>query len=301
MQLRRSFLRTGLFALGVCVLAIMSGLLAGQSSASSVPFSDPNAKGYIGFCDANNNNITSGDIGAAPFVWKAVSSTQPPKDYLGKGQNAVLDIFQPRDGVDPGDWSGDSLTAASFYDTSSLPTVQSTTADEPLSDFMRAYPTKLEGLYQLRIYYGKVPSGLYSQTYPATVIEIKGSRWSVVQGGNVSCASATATSDEILSGTEPKADATPAAAGHSSSSSASGSTASKSESSSSSTSAQSGVRSAKPSTSGSAGHPIAAAAKSSAGSSGLLIGLICAAMAAVLAGGGGAWWFFFRPRTASPL
>jgi hypothetical protein len=178
---------------------------AALAGSPSLP-TDPAAHGYIGLCDEHGNNVSGGSIDRAPFVWKAVASEAPPSAYLGKGENAVLNIYQPRPDSDPTEWSGDSLTAASFYSTRSHPAVQATYADTSLSDFMKEFPPLADGLYQLRIYFGKINYGLYSATYPATTIRVVGSTWSVVDGGNVNCGSSRGVSNEALTGAVPKAD-----------------------------------------------------------------------------------------------
>lgn len=183
----------------VAVSCVALGAAPAGAAASSIP-TDPNAKGFIGLCDNQNRNVTGGDINTPPFAWKAVASTPPPKSLLGRGQNAVLNIFQPRPNVTPAEWSGDQLTAATFYTTSRAPSTQATLTDIPLSVIIKEYPPQLGGLYQLRMYFGKTNSGLYSATYPATFIRVQGSHWSVVSGGRVNCAASSGTSTEVLTG-----------------------------------------------------------------------------------------------------
>jgi hypothetical protein len=194
-------------------------LAAGFAAASLVPApagasaptlpADPNAHGYIGFCDEDGHNVTGGSTDSMPFVWKAVASEPPPAAYQGQGQNAVLNIYQPRPGVGPADWSGDSLTAASFYTTKATPTVQLTYADIPIRVIIHEFPPLVDGMYQLRVFYGKANYGLYSAIYPATTIRVQGDRWSVVSGGTVDCGAAKAVSSEQLTGVVKKKDTTP--------------------------------------------------------------------------------------------
>ncbi len=54
-----SFRRFMLIAAAL-VLGASSIVWAAPAGATSLPFTDPDANGgYIGFCDANNNNVTS--------------------------------------------------------------------------------------------------------------------------------------------------------------------------------------------------------------------------------------------------
>ena len=62
------------------------------------------------------------------------------------------------------------------------------------------YPPKVDGLYVLRMHYGKADYGLYSATYPVSVIQVIGNSWRLVQGGTVDCAAAKAVSNEQLTG-----------------------------------------------------------------------------------------------------
>jgi hypothetical protein len=192
-------------AAAAVALAAVSVLAAGTSPAAADPSvpADPSASGFIGLCDRQNHNISGGDIHDAPFVWKAVASRPPPKQFLGQGENTILNIYQPRPGVAPGDWSGDQLTSASFYATRKAPAAQATLKDLPLAVMVKDFPPMLHGLYELRMYFGKANYGLYSATYPATYIQIQGDRWSVVRGGSVNCAASTGESNEVLSGAIP--------------------------------------------------------------------------------------------------
>ncbi len=194
----------------VAALLALVGVLAFSpptAYADQVPFSDPSAKGYIGLCDYHDQNITSGSVRAAPFVWKAVSSVPPPAQFQGRGENAILNIYQPRPGVDPGNWNGDSLTSASFYNNPKLPAAQATKADISLSVIVNEFPPMVDGLYQLRMFYGKAGYGLYSSTYPDAVIRVSGGTWTLVQGGTVDCTAAPAVSNEVLAGTLTQAPA----------------------------------------------------------------------------------------------
>ena len=78
------------------VVAGASLSMASAGADQAVPFTDPNAHGFVAFCDEHGHPMTGGRVDAKPFVWKAVSSFVPPSGYLGKGENAALTIYQPR-------------------------------------------------------------------------------------------------------------------------------------------------------------------------------------------------------------
>ena len=186
-----------MLAAAVLVLAGNAGTAAARNT-SPLP-TDPNAHGYIGLCDQAGHNVTGGSINTQPFIWKAVSSVQAPTAFQGYGENVDLVAYQPRPQVNPGEWSGQDLTAAAFYPVPSTPVAQATYMDEPLSAFIQAFPPMVDGLYVLRMHYGKLNYGLYNQTYPSTTIQVTGDRWSVVSGGIVDC-SAKGISYEKLTG-----------------------------------------------------------------------------------------------------
>jgi hypothetical protein len=165
------------------------------ASASSLPFTDPNANGFIGLCTRSGQPITSGSLTATPFIWTAVSSTPAPDGY-NEGK-AVLVAYQPRQNVDPGEWSGTQLTASSTFTNAAHPMAQATVADSPLLYFTQAYPPRWDGLIELRMYFSGVNLPVYTTPYPATVIKVHGDRWSVVSGGpQADCTAGHATSIE---------------------------------------------------------------------------------------------------------
>jgi len=184
---------------GIVLSAIITVSLAGVASAAgSVPYQDPNAVGYIGFCDTNGQAVTSGNINDQPPLSIAVSSEPAPPGY-DKGA-AVLVAYQPRKGLDPGEWSGDLLTSGSVFTNPAHPMAKFTNADEPLIAFVGGYPPQWNGLIQLRMYFNGTNGdlGQFAQTYPATNIRISGNTWSVVDGGPASCDAGSATSLEEL-------------------------------------------------------------------------------------------------------
>lgn len=188
------------------LIAWLAGVPAAH--ADSLP-SDPNAHGYIGLCDGHGHNVTAGYVDAKPFVWTAVSSTPASATMQGPGENTVLSINQPRSGVEPEEWSGDELTATSFYSKRSAPAAQATRADLSLATIIKEFPPQEDGLYELRMYYGRLDHGTYGATYPATFIQVSGNTWHVVKGGTVDCTDPGGISNEVATGVVPKAEQVP--------------------------------------------------------------------------------------------
>jgi len=163
-----------------------------------VPYSDPGAVGYIGLCTEQGQQITSGSTSAAPFAWRAVSSTPAQVPYDGPSRTAILMAYQPIQGLAPGDWSGDQLTASSRYSNPANPMVAATATDWSLAQFLTEFRPEWDGLLQLRIYLGADNKPTYSVHYAALDIQVTGDTWHAVDGGPVNCASGTAESIESI-------------------------------------------------------------------------------------------------------
>jgi hypothetical protein len=172
---------------------------APYASASAVPFTDTNVQGWLTFCNRSGQQITSGSLDTVPFVWKAISSAQPPAGYRDSKGRATLYAFQPLQYVDPGDWAGSQLTAATVFSNPDHPVVQATNADSPLISFVQAYPPHWDGLVEIRMMWTAVNQSQLQFPYAAAIIRISGSTWSLVQGGNTSCSAGLGTSIETLS------------------------------------------------------------------------------------------------------
>ena len=130
-----------LAALFVAIVAMSSAASAQAESERGLP-SDPNARGYIGLCNENGQNVTGGSINARPFIWKAVSSSHPPGSFQGHGQNADLLMFQPRPDTGPAYWSGTAMTAAAYYVSKEVPAVQANLCGPVASRHDQPVPTQ---------------------------------------------------------------------------------------------------------------------------------------------------------------
>jgi hypothetical protein len=177
-------------------LATVVALPSAGASGSGVPFTDSGTHGTLTFCNQAGQPMTSGSLANDPFAWKVVSSTAAPKGYGKATSRATLLAFQPIQYIDPGDWSGQELTAGSSYSNVAHPVVQETNADEPLLGFVQSYPPHWDHLIQLRMYFSGLNQPEEETTYPAAVLRISGNTWTMVQGGGASCSSGTGVSDE---------------------------------------------------------------------------------------------------------
>jgi hypothetical protein len=209
------FRRRGcLVALPAVLLAVLAFRVGPAQAASGVPYTDPNAVGSIGFCNAAGQSVTTGSINDVPFVTKAIDSTPAAAPYNGAGATAGLFIYQPRENVEPTNWNGEEVGATSKSSSPLHPTATLTAGDGALALALADYPPKWDGLMQLRIYLGAPDEPAYTAKYDATDIKIKGDSWQVVQGASVACGDGQSVSlEQVLASSYPQLTASPSAAG----------------------------------------------------------------------------------------
>lgn len=189
---------TGAVGVVVVVAVVLGTSVFANASSSMPPFTDPAARGYIGLCNPQGRQMTSGSINSTPFAWRAVSSVAAIAPYNNTWRTATLFAFQPQSGLDPGEWSGQALTASARYTDAAHPMAAATDADDSLADFIASYRPVWDGWLQLRIYLGTQGAEQYSAHYPVLDIHVQGSHWTAVGGGPVSCQSGTSTSIESI-------------------------------------------------------------------------------------------------------
>jgi len=181
---------------GALAALIAGGLLSAGAAvaASGVPYTDPNSVGSIGLCDQHDQQLTKGAVDARPFIWKAIDETAAPAPYNGAGATATLYAYQPRQGVDPSEWSGAQLNIASKFSNPAHPSAAMTGLDHALSVFVAGYPPQWNGFVQLRIYLNAPNQPTFSSTYDSANIKVDANTWSLVGGTTVPCSAGTADS-----------------------------------------------------------------------------------------------------------
>jgi hypothetical protein len=189
---------TGVRLLVTVLATAGTSVVAGSAGAATAgaPFTDPDAIGYIGLCNQTGRQVTSGTLDARPFTWEAVSSVPAKSPYNNAARRATLEAFLPVQGLPAGDWSGETLTAASQYSDPTAPMAAGTTRDTPLAAFVETYPPEWDGFIELRLYLSTANQPAQITQYPALDVQVTGTTWHAVGGGPVNCTVGKATSLE---------------------------------------------------------------------------------------------------------
>jgi hypothetical protein len=174
------------------------GTVGLAAATPKVPYTDTNTDGYLGICNRQGHQITSGTINAVPFAWEVVSSAAAPSAVSGKGRTATLYAYQPIEGLEAGDWSGEQITGTSQYTNASHPMAVSTDRDFALSQFLNVFPAKWNGFIELRLFLDAPGAEPQALTYPALTLYISGGTWQAVGGGSVDCTAGQAESEEAI-------------------------------------------------------------------------------------------------------
>ena len=141
--MRVSWLARFLFVVAAAAAVVLPSTAALAKSA--VPYTDSRSTGSIALCNAAGQDITHGSVYDKPFAYRVVSSVPAPIQYRGTGRRATLYAFQPREGVDPSQWNGDSLTATSTYTNPLVPMAEGSKTGHRLVGLPRRVPGGVEG------------------------------------------------------------------------------------------------------------------------------------------------------------
>lgn len=181
-------------ATGATVLVATGAMLvggAGVAFAATPPFEPDttNQLGQLMFYNAAGQEVTSGSVNDTPFAVYAVGSTDDP---ITTNTKATLYGYLPVNGVAPGAWSGEALSASTTFPVVSgpslitgagahRPVVTQTSADTTLATLQTDFPhpagdsgTAYDGLYQLRL------KTAGNTKWWAADVQITGTNWSLV-------------------------------------------------------------------------------------------------------------------------
>lgn len=159
-------LRLRALGAGVAVASVTAGLMvamSGPASATSPLPHDPSYElGTLAFYDASGARVTHGSLTDDPFSTYAVASTDDP---VTTNTKATLYGYLPVNGVAPGAWSGEVLSASTTFPVvggpaqvtlgANRPVATSANGDTTLDTLTQDYPNAASdsyaGMYQLRV------------------------------------------------------------------------------------------------------------------------------------------------------
>jgi hypothetical protein len=176
-------------AVGVVVVSVVVVLRV--TGERTVPYEDAQSAGLLTLCSADGEAVTEGAVDDRPFAAFAVGETGLPPEYDSEGTVATLFAYQPRQGIDAGEFSGVPLTAAGLVADPGEPAVAVTEDVWTVSDFTTAFPATFDGYVQLRLILGTPGGGTLTENpYDTADLRVDGDSWELVRGGNASCAEA---------------------------------------------------------------------------------------------------------------
>lgn len=202
MPTRLTFRRTT-----VSVAAALAALAVAPAAHASAPYADPHARGGMTFCDSKGRAITSGPYGSGPFAAKVVTDFVPPAPYDGPQGLAALYVYNPRPATDPGQWSGEILTASSHYTDRRHPSAEVIDGDVSMHDIRETFPPQVGDLLQMRMYYSYPGRPAFRTDYAAVDIHMRPGGWVLDDPAQLSCTSGTAVSRGRSLPTPPPASA----------------------------------------------------------------------------------------------
>lgn len=169
---------------------IVAGLVLRGGDDEAPPYEDPRSTGLLTLCARDGRPVTEGKVGDQPFAAVVLGATAAPAGYDGEGRVAVLYAHQPRQGVDPAEFSGQQLIAPTAY--ADAPAAALGEGSTTLADFVAAFPATADGYVQLRLVLSSPESGALTTQYDTADLRVDGDTWHLVRGGTASCADAAA-------------------------------------------------------------------------------------------------------------
>ena len=188
-RLTRARLLAAGLAVGVVVVAVVVVLRV--TGERTVPYEDARSAGLLTLCSADGKPVVEGKVDDRPFAAFALGETGLPPEYDSAGTVATLFAYQPREGIDAGEFSGVPLTAAGLVADPAKPAVAIAENVWSVADFATAFPATLDGYVQLRLVLGTPGAGTLTENpYDAADIRVDGDSWELVRGGSASCTGA---------------------------------------------------------------------------------------------------------------
>lgn len=188
---RRRPTRTAVLA-GIAVLVIVAGGIAWQARGNdTVPYEDAASTGLLTLCDEKGKAVTGGKIDDLPFAPIVLGET-PLDDRVGADVVPVATLygFQPREGIEPLEFSGAPIGGPVPFTDHAKPAARVVKEGYSIANFTEIYPAKLDGFVQLRLITSAAGFGAFTSSYDTADILVDGDRWRLVRGGDASCSGA---------------------------------------------------------------------------------------------------------------
>jgi hypothetical protein len=181
----------GVLAVLVVVAAVIAWRTHGQET--KVPYDDPQSAGLLTLCSADGKAVTGGKVTDHPFAAVVLGETGLPSTAQPQGAVGSVFGYQPRQGIEPLEFSGTVLTAPGTLVDPDHPAVAVTDDVWSVHDFVAAFPANDDGFLQLRLILGTAKDGTLSENpYDTADLRVDGDSWELVRGGHASCADAKA-------------------------------------------------------------------------------------------------------------
>lgn len=177
---RRAVLGGGAVVVGLAATAAV--VVLRSHGDARAPYADPAVRGRLTLC-VDGSAVTEGSVARRPFVDAVVG----PGADAGGGRATLL-AHQPREGVDPEEWTGVPLTAGTTVAGGAAPAARLDTGSTTLAQFLGGYPAVWDGWVQLRLAVAG-SDGATSDGYAAVDLRVEGDRWHAVAAGSATCPS----------------------------------------------------------------------------------------------------------------
>lgn len=185
--------RTVLAVAAVVVLgAVVAAVVLVRGGNDTVPYDDAASSGLLTLCDTKGHAVTGGKVTDKPLAPIVLGET-PLDSSVPSGVQAIGTLYgyQPREGVEPLEFSGAPIGGPVAFARHAEPATRVVKDGYSLAAFTSIYPAQLDGYVQLRLITSADGYGAFTSSYDTADLKIDGDRWSVVRGGHASCADAS--------------------------------------------------------------------------------------------------------------
>lgn len=181
----------GITAAVVVLVIAVAAVAWSVTREEVVPYDDPRSSGLLTLCDESGRQVTKGSVDDTPFA-PIVFGQTPVDERVPDGAvvNATLFGYQPREAVDPQEFSGSPIGGPVPFVDRAKPATRVVKEAWSIGDFVEVFPAKQGGYVQLRLITSTNGIGAISEAYDTADIKVDGDSWHVVRGGDADCSGA---------------------------------------------------------------------------------------------------------------